>query len=666
MDSQKAKVQWWMPVLGVVLLIGVSLGIWAYLGHQERLEQQRAADALFEPIEAAVEEAKAEPRYDIDRTVQVIHGLDSALDAQGSLEDYLKYMARQDYRGVAPDVLEARLKVLSILKRLYATQTKLENQESTFTVTRTVLSALSLAKADVDIMSGVMPSLDAEQAKTVLEDLRKDQAIKKELLDELAELEVELISVMTDYSEVYYKYIAEWDKLVLLRDRAYLAAAEGQWATAASAADKAIEMAPQETEAHLLKARALIETIQTPESQNLEQAVTLLGEYMQENPDRSAPALLLLGVAYERMGRMDDARLNYQQAAAYYPKQAEVLSDMMDPYEVRGFLRKSREGRIILDQYSATMLGAGYFSPDLHMARVSFLAGDMEEGKKKVLDHFSRRRNQASWDLVLNDIEFCESYLGAYFDGLFVEDSHLFLEAKPTLIGSKLDVSVKNQSPKPLHNATLLLAVRFTDMHRDDFEVFKVGETVPVVTEHATTNFGSLTVEYPLFGQTRGVDDIVLTRAILLTDTAVVWVDSDEHRLALARTGENTPAPEERKTWFDVMKVDPEMLTGLLNSSDVGLDLSLGRDDVTLKLPRELSILKPSFRLHDEGQTFAPEINKLNEDGIELRFDSVRNFEGDGVSSANPVVKIHTRFGDFDVTIDWKNRRIGGVDFVAR
>lgn len=664
-QTAKPRLRWPMIAMTVVGIIALIVAGIAYSRRQDRLRQEEEAQAMFKPAMDAIEKTTPEV-VDIDRTVQVIHGLDRALEGQGSLQDYLRHMAAQDYSGVAPDVLAARGEVMDILRRLYAAQSRLENQEATFTATRTLLSAMSLMKADVDIMSGVMPSLDAEQARSVLEDLRKDQAIRKELLDELADLEVELIAVMTRYSATYYKHIAEWDRLVLLRDRAYLAAADGQWGPALAAAQQAMEKAPHETEAHLLAARALIALDNQGESQHLQQAVELLNTYVNEHPDRSAPAMLLLGVAYQKMGQTDQARLSFQHAATYYPKQADVLSDMLDPYTVRAFLRKSREGRVILDQYSSTMLGAGYFSPELQMARIFFEQGMVDEGRKRVLDHFSRRRNQQRWDLVLSDLEFCESYLGPHFEKLFIEDAHMFLETSPTLIGSKLDVKVRNETPGQLLNATLLLAVRFTDMHREDFEVFKVGETVPVVAPHAATNFGALPVEFDLFGQTRGVDDIVLARAILLTDDAVVWVDTDAHRLALARTAEAPLEAAQKTSWFDVMKIDPNALQTQLLKSAVDLNLTLGKDDISLQLPKEIAILKPTFRLHDQNSEQAPSTNRLTKDTVELKFPGVRNFEDKETSPSHPVLKAHTRFGDFDIVIDWQNRRIADVRFSAR
>lgn len=648
-----------VPLLGIAFVLG---GWWWYID-SVRSAQEAHARAVFQPARDAMQAAREEPVVDLDKTVRVIHAVDRAVTERDDLQEFLTALARADYRGVAPDVLAARDRLLDVLMRLYAQQTRLENQEATFTVTRTVLSAMSLLNVDLSTAAGVPPGLDTAQAQTILGDLRKDQQARKELLDGLVELESELIGAMTEYSAVYYKWVGEWDRVVARRDRAYLAAAAGNWAAAESAAREAIELAPQETEAHLLLALSLIESSrQAPETDRLPEALEVLDRYLDGHPDRTAPALLLRGVAASLQGRTQEAALSFEQASAYYPRQAEILTDMLDPYQARAYLRRSREGQRIVDLYRATMLGAGAFSPDLQHARMLYAAGESDAARKKVLDHFSRRRNQARWDLILADVEFCANYFGAEFDAVFVEDSHLFLQVEPTLLGSKLDVRVQNGTQREVRNATLLLALRFTDMHREDFEVFKVGETVPVVAPRSATRFGELPVEYEFLGQKKGVDDIVLHRAILVADDAVMWVDTDEHRLALARTDAADEATRER--WYAAMKTSPEELQrAVVSSAEVGLDLGLGDDDVLVQLPRELALLNPVFRLRRDGNESAPEANVLDRDKIDLRFADVANFD-DATTGGAATLVVSSRWGSFEVDLDLARRAVRAVRFV--
>jgi len=539
--------------------------------------------------------------------------------------------------------------------------------------TRTILSAMSLVEADFSVASGAAPALDREQAKQILVDLRRDQEERERLLNQLTEIEADLVAVMADYSKVYYKYVAEWDRLSTLRDRAYLAVAERNWKSALEASRTAAEMAPNETEAHLIEAMALIQLADTDQDENnyLKDAQRQLEAYIAKHPERTAPALLLLGVAHERLGASSEAALSFQQAAAYYPKQAERLTDMLDPYRVRSFLRKSKEGNVILEGYQETMLGAGFFSPDLQLARGHFDNDEIDKGRKKILDHFSRRRNQAQWNLILSDIEFCERHLSPHFDRILVEDSHLRLIVDPTLIGSKLDVVIENGSERELFNSTLLLAIRFTDMHRDDWEVLKVGETVPKVQANGKTDFGTIEINEDVMDTDKTVDDIVAHRAILVSDDAVVWVDTDQYRLALARDMSERVAKDEaiareRTSWFDQMGMAPKDFERLISSSRVDVDLSLGKDDILVELPRELALLNPVFRLNldDEGTGAAPTVNRLTNDQIQLEFGDVANLEADDAPGKATVV-LNSTLGNFEIEIDLAGRRISGVKYLG-
>ena len=114
-----------------------------------------------------------------------------------------------------------------------------------------------------------------------------------------------------------------------------------------------------------------------------------------------------MGVVEGQRGDFGAAQLHLQQSATYYPKQADQLSDMLDPYKQRGFLRKSREGGLIIELYKSTMLGGGTFSPDLQLAKLLFEQGDFEAGRKKVMDHFARRRAQQQWDFIISDLRYC-------------------------------------------------------------------------------------------------------------------------------------------------------------------------------------------------------------------------------------------------------------------
>ena len=53
--------------------------------------------------------------YDIEQTVRVLNALEIAQANSKNFNEFLEYMAKQDYTGVAPDVMEAKQKLLPIL-----------------------------------------------------------------------------------------------------------------------------------------------------------------------------------------------------------------------------------------------------------------------------------------------------------------------------------------------------------------------------------------------------------------------------------------------------------------------------------------------------------------------------------------------------------------------
>jgi tetratricopeptide (TPR) repeat protein len=668
-------------LLGVTLIGG---GIW-YWRHQVNARHALAeaaqvdrANAVFAPVFEKFAEAELEPAYDIDKTIRVIHELDLALSHKDSLESYLQELATQDYRDVAPEVLDARKEIMEVLLKLYAKQVESGDQQAMWEMTsELLLTAFSVVDFDGGL-DAVGPtaglSIDREQAQELLRDMRQEQHDHRDLVRDMAQLETELLSAMTDYSEVYYRYMDEWDDLSVMRDRAYLAAHNQDWTTVADAATIAVQKAPQEREAHLLLAMAKIEQ---GGGESDEEILGLLADYIEDHPSSTAPAFQLMGIQHTNRGRIDEARLAFQQSAAYYPRQAEELTDMLDPYTMRSFLRKSREGGFILELYKSTMLGAGYWSPDLQLAELLFESGDIEAGKEKVLDHFSRRRNQQQWDFVLSDIQYCYDLLGPRFWEIFPEDHYVDLEISETMFGSQLSVGVNNRSDKTLRNASLLLALQFTDMYATDYEVMAAERTIPAVPPHEITDFGKVEIELDLFGGTKTVDDIVRHRAILITNEAVLWVDTDEYKIERAeaerearRAGDTpgrpvavTDSPTER--FPEYQSTVDTIIAGLTDAVSVEVESRYGRDNVLIELPKELSLLRPLFRLKYGDEVLAAQDNVIEGDSIQLRFAGVDNFDAEGIDRNDLELLVASPFGDIvvnwvsDGTVSW---RLAGVE----
>ncbi|MEM7306076.1 MAG: hypothetical protein AAF682_05365 [Planctomycetota bacterium] len=627
---------WLMRALAVLVLICVGLAVAGYFFEgrsvERRDEAHRAeAEEAFSPVLDALRDAEQAARgeegvVDIDRTVRVLHEIDLALEHADSVEDYVALLGDQDYRGVHPDVLAAREELLDVLLRLYASRGDLADQEATWGFARRWMGLLTFTKVasfqtGFNVTSPVAsvrtPSIKLD-ARSLFDDFEEAEGDRRELVETLRELEHELVEVSTRHSELYWTMLDEWYRLCLHRDRAYLAAYSQDWEEAAASADAAIAMAPHEKEAHLLKALAMIEGGFATDSER-DEVGELLADYVRRHPGSSAPALLLQGVNEARRGNGDEARLLFEQASAYYPRQAEALSELLDPYRVRArYLRKSRSGTSIRELYRSTMLGASWFSPELQTAKLEFEAGRFEDGSRLVMDHFARRRAQGEWDLILYDITFCEDLLGEFYPRIFPEDVYLDLEVEPTFFGSNFQLSVQNRSDRALHNATVILCLKFTDMHEGDYETFP-SETQPTVPAYSTTDFGEIEIAMELFGDEKDKDDVYSERAILVSNEAVVWVDTIDFK--------RTRRPS-------LPKVTPNVLVEKALAAldrDVALEIVSERffdDDVEVRLPREIAILKPVFRLRHGQETFAPEENVIEGGNIRLRFDAVDEFSG--------------------------------------
>jgi len=655
--------------VAVAALAVSGLGVWWFNARERAQEealiaQQVKAEEVFDPAMERLEEAaNAAPAYDIDQTIRIIHGLDRALQETDDLEGYLRELARQDYRGVAPEVLKGRQEILEVLKPLYSKQVALEDQQAMWEMTSELLLATLSVVSVKGEMNLVSPAgefaVDREQARQLWDDLKDRQSDRRQLKAEVEALDDQLFGALVDYADVYWGYVEEWDRLSVLRDRAYLAAYSGDWPAAEASAKLAVEQSAGEREAHLLQAMSIVEQ---GSEERYPEAQALLEDAIETHPDQTAPAFLLMGVLAAKAGNGSQARLHLQQAAAYYPKQSDQLLDMLDPYKMRAFLEKSREGMFIVELYRSTMLGAGYFSPDLQLARLHFEEGDFEGGRAKVLDHFARRRSQQQWDFVISDIQFCQELLGDDFRKIFPDEHWLDLTVSRPLIGSAIQLQVDNRGDATLHNATLVLALHLTDMFPGQYAAVPAPQTVPAVVAHDQTDFGALEPELQVGGVVKTVDDIVQHRAILISDEAVFWVDTDEFKIAEAEELRKErkavqaglrpePAPKPTLASKGLRSTYDALVSGLSQGVDLQIEQKYGSDNVLVHLPRELSILRPVFRLKYGDQLVVAEDNLIEGDQIVLRFAGVDNFDGKTPEDDIELV-LASPFGDLILT--WK------------
>ena len=369
--------------------------------------------------------------YDLEKTVRVMNALELAQANSEDFDEFLKVMARQDYDGVAPDVLEAKQKMLPVLQYMYQLQALDKSLSDAWMLARSAATGgmeMTRRVNIMDIVNTVMGNpivlLDIfhqEDASKVTHkafaNYRKDKELRQNVRNDIAKLEASYQQYLTDYAPIYHKYMKEYDALCVEKDKVYLDLYGGQAESALQGADAILKKYPNCTEGQLLKAQAEIvmgvkthpqslpkerrldkksaeisitDTIQNPSlgegyrvglGSHFASAFNILDDYVAQNPGKTAPALLLRGVLYQRMGESEQALSCFNQASVEYPRQAAQLSDMLDSYCMRTYLNKTSEGLYLLQLYRSMMEGNGVFSPNLMKAKYYADTNRQEESK---------------------------------------------------------------------------------------------------------------------------------------------------------------------------------------------------------------------------------------------------------------------------------------------
>ncbi|MBN2495744.1 MAG: hypothetical protein JXR96_14220 [Deltaproteobacteria bacterium] len=685
----------------VVLLLGV--GLWWYLAGRGEEEPKSAPDAgrpaaakEVDPIEA-LRSVRDDGGHDIDKTIRVMLELESLLDESSSLAEYIARARRLDYEGVAPRVLAVRDAVLSTVADIEHIRSEHGAHDASWDWVRTALSAVRAVRFGISSDSSGEARLDIglkdEEIARVADEYTQRLETKAKLQREMGAARERLTRVLAIYSGFAHQYVKSWDALCVQRDLAYLAADEGHWDKAIEHARNAVSAAPHETEAHLVLALALIEkagrrssseAIELPAGDEhpapageaqpdaaalLSEAERVLDGYLAEHAEKSAPALLLKGVLQGQRGQLEDARTTLLAASADYPKQAARLEEMLGPYRYRQkYLQRSRAGLHVMEFYEATLQGAGIFSSNLQLARLHFARGDFDAGRAEIMRHFSRRRAQGSWSFVLSDIRYCYGHFGADFRRIFPAESFLDLLPGKTMMGfgGGFKVAVRNRSDRDVQNATLVLCLRFTDMHPEDYATFPL-ETRPVLRAGEVTDFGELELPpgFAVAGRPKTFEDLISdsTRAVLISDSAVIWVDTDAFRKSQMRERRSDVRPGPRLELGWLRQSPDELKTGLLASARLELALGLGDDEIVAKLPGELAILRPVFRLRLEPEALLePESVHMAKGVILARFDAKTNL--DPLAARKNLVSLLVQSAQADLRLDFALNQKGGYDLV--
>lgn len=511
--------------------------------------------------------------YDIEQTVRVLNALEIAQANSKNFEEFLEYMAKQDYTGVAPDVLEAKQKLLPVLQYMYKLQGQDKELNDLWMLARSAAKGAAssddpfrLAGAVVGnplAILDIMRSDDASKATdAAFEQYEKDKELKANMKRDIEKLRGSYLQYLTDYAPIYHKYMKEYDALCVQKDKAYLDLYGGRVNDALGHTRQILSKYPHNSEAMLLQSMALImkapagaviastdsvatiDSIATIENTStitpmrtvpqstMAEASATLDYYMQEFPGKTAPALLLKGLMEQKMGHEQAAMSYFDQASIEYPRQAAQLTDMLDSYRTRTYLNKTPEGQYLQRLYSSTMEGYGMFSPNLLKAKHYADQGKTDEARQEIFNHFFRRGNQGIYSALLSDMQFCEEHLYGPFKQLLIEHSYIDVEVEPESewlfwkSDDLLNVKINNRSDMDLENVRVFLCIHYTDMYKDEYDVVKVPRTMNVIPKHSTADLDTLRITYP----GKKYDDITRIRAIAVTDDRICWVDDVDYK----------------------------------------------------------------------------------------------------------------------------------------
>lgn len=693
----------------IILSIGGCIGYGYYRitrPYVPSAELAEAYDRLFQAEKADSAAAKGDGGigyYDIEKTVRIMNSLEVAQARSNSFDELLLHMARQDYSGVAKEVLAAKKRMFPILEEMNALRKQLDDASSVMGYLRCVSVQAEAPANRTNDLATTLLALAATQGRSALdaafEAFREQQHLKKEIAGKLAKINREYIRYVEAYAPIYHKYMKEWDALCRLKDQAYIDLYSGQYADALNNAEQVLALSPGNEEGLLLKACALIESgpgeapgriPATDAAANLRAlqpaeaahgtgsladphyftAERTLDEYLRLYPGKAAPALLLKGVLYRRIGDRDKAMVHFEQAAVEYPRQAEALTDLLDSYRNRAYLSRSAEGLYLLNYYRSTMEGFGLFSPNFQKAALLASENRIDESRQEIYRHFFRRSQQSVRHCLLSDLQYCETHLLSSFRPLFLESNYIDLAYAPCsrFLGmgkkrDKIDVKFVNRSDLRLENVRLFLCIHCTGMYTDDYEVIKVPVEKNIVEPYTEVDFEAVDIA------PRTIDRITRIRGVVITDDRIGWIDTPEFkRERVTATPERLPAIEQaeiarRNSYladFDLdapkikqlvarnMRINDrpvksrwnrnpetrEAETGAGRKTDsftgnisqaVGRFFGDGRTGkLRIELPRVLALFDPFFTIHAAGESDKvryPECNMLTGEFIRIEFD---------------------------------------------
>ena len=656
----KGKNRWTLWLAGAIVCIALGIAGWSWISDLLRTKKEYVPIEEFSGAYQAMQPVGQD--YDLEKTIRIINSLEVAQGQAQNFDQFLEYMARQDYRGVAPEVLEAKAKMMPVLQEMYLLQKQHEELNMWTSLARQLGNDALVQDEGHSVVfgQGIKGLLEfTKVTNRVFEAYRKHQALSGKIEKELQSIRKDYLAYLEEFTPVYVKYMTEWDKMCMLKDKAYIDLYTNQPAEVVKDCDKILSKYSDNREALLLKSLGLVLSANhIPEGkmfdfnvvsdtmflsrrdQCLAEAQRTLDYYFDLYSDQSAPALVVKGLLLDYRGEHAQAFTHYDQASMEYPRQVMQLTDLLNSYRARTYLNNSREGIYLLTLYKSTMEGFGYFSPNLIKAAYYDQMGDYDNCSNEIYNHFFRRSNQSSYDNLLTDMRLCETYMPVSFSRLLPERNYvdITIGKRNKLLGltsdaSTIDVVVNNRSDHDLENLRVFLCIHYTDMYADDYHVLKL-PTIGRLPLRSKTQIEKVSLDYP----DKDFGDIARVRAIAMTDNSICWIDNvynstdnvdynKAHKLDFEQLAKalDSNALRTRTAYLGAIhKSDDTYRQAILTQTRVqgtesGSLLRKPRNRIDMELPRELILISPTFTL---GETLLPEENYLKGSYIHLSFEA--------------------------------------------
>lgn len=438
--------------------------------------------------------------------------------------------------------------------------------------------------------------------------------------------------------------IEAWDRGALDRDRALLALFDGAWSTAALAAREALAQDPEDDTSALVAALATVEGSSGEELGALAGVVRRwLLTVEKRRPGHAQPAAVVRALLAHRTGD-PSARELFEELVAGWRGSAVRPPPLVHASRFRASaLRPTSAVRAAALRGEWVWMGAGPFSPLLHLARLSSEAEDDSAGdalRRLLLQHMHDRLAQGQHALLPVELELCRRTFGTTWAEPAARDSALGLVVSPIPDTKRVTVAVRNDGSSGAEQAALLVLTRARPDDRDPGVTLL--ERRPRLRPLSEATFG----EVDLAASGEGAE---LVGALVLTEDLVAVLRTDKRLVedfAAARARSRASGASTDEALRQVAGLDEgRLVASLVGAARLEPDEGAAR----VVLPETVTPLRPQFRLSlGNGARVAPSRRELTEDGWVLTFDGA----APRTRARAPTFRLESAFGAWLLT--WK------------